>query len=76
MGPGEDVVGKIACGDSGEQEEEEEIELGQMSPVNSMPLVSFRHKLVDNFSIMFTCNLIKWLQNKRRKGIKIGHLFN
>ena len=41
MGPGEDVVGKIARGDSGEKEEEEEIELGQMTPVNSLSLVFF-----------------------------------
>ncbi len=76
MGPGEDVVGDIACGDGREQEEEEEIELGQMLPVNSMSLVLFRRKLVDHFSIMFTHNLIKWPQNRRRKGIEIGHLFN
>jgi hypothetical protein len=38
MGPGEDVVGEIYRGDSGE---EEEIELGQMTPVNSLLLVFF-----------------------------------
>ena len=76
MGPVEDVVGELACGDSGEQEEEEEIALGQMSPVNSISLFLFRRKLVDHFSIMFTCNLIKWSQNRRKKGIKIGHLLN
>ena len=75
-GPGEDVVGELACGDRGEQEEEEEIVLGQMSAVNSMSLVLFRRKLVDHFSIMFTHNLIKLPQNRRRKGIEIGHLFN
>jgi hypothetical protein len=36
MGPGEDVVGEIYHCDSGE---EEEIELGQMTPVNSLSLV-------------------------------------
>ncbi len=50
-GPGEDVVGELACGDRGEQEEEEEIVLGQMSAVNSMSLVLFRRKLIDHFSI-------------------------
>ena len=43
-GPGEDVVGELACGDRGEQEEDEEIVLGQMSAVNSMSLVLFRRK--------------------------------
>ena len=38
MEPGEDVVGEIYRGDSGE---EEEIELGQMTPVNSLSLVFF-----------------------------------
>jgi hypothetical protein len=76
MGPGEDVVGKIARGDSGEKEEEEEIELGQMTPVNSLSLVLFRRKLVDHFTDMFTRNLIKWSQNRRRKGVEIGQLFN
>jgi hypothetical protein len=38
MGPGEDVVGKIYRGDI---REEEEIELGQMTPVNSLSLVFF-----------------------------------
>ena len=36
MGPGEDVVGEIYHGDSGE---EEAIELGEMTPVNSLSLV-------------------------------------
>jgi hypothetical protein len=66
MGPGEDVVGKISRGDSGE---EEEIELGQMMPVNSLSLVLFQHKLVDHFTIMFTCNLIKWPKNRKGKGV-------
>ena len=38
MGPGEDVVGKIYRGDI---REEEEIELGQMTPVNSLLFVFF-----------------------------------
>jgi len=38
MGPREDVVGEIYRGDSGE---EEEIELGQMIPVNILSLVFF-----------------------------------
>ena len=41
MGPGDDVVGELACGDNGDQEEKEEIALGQMLPVNSMSLVLF-----------------------------------
>jgi hypothetical protein len=76
MGPREVVVGEMAHGDSGEEEEEEEIELDQMLPVNSMSLVLFRRKLINHFLIMFTRNLIKWSQNRRKKGIKKGHLFN
>ena len=38
MGPREDIVGKISCGDS---REEEEIELDQMTPVNSLSLYYF-----------------------------------
>ncbi len=76
MGPGDDVVGKLACGDTGDQEEEEEIALVQMLPVNSMSLVLFQRKLVDHFSIMFARNLIKWPQNRRKNNIEIGHLFN
>ncbi len=38
MGPREDIVGEIYHGDS---REEEEIELGQMTPVNSLSLVFF-----------------------------------
>ncbi len=57
MGPGEDVVGKIYHGD---RSEEEEIEHGVMTPVNSMSLVYFRRQLVVHFSIMFAHNLIKW----------------
>jgi len=57
MGPGENVVGKIYRGDSGE---EEEIELGQMTPVNSLSLVFFRRQLVVHFMIMFARNLFKW----------------
>jgi hypothetical protein len=41
MGPGDDVVGELACGDNRDQEEKEEIALGQMLPVNSMSLVLF-----------------------------------
>ena len=68
MGPGEDVVGKIARGDSGEKEEEEEIELGQMTPVNSLSLVFFQCKLIVHFTIMFACNLIKWPKIGKGKG--------
>ena len=38
MGPGEVIVGTIYHGDSGE---EEAIELGEMTPVNSLSLVFF-----------------------------------
>ena len=48
MGPGEDVVGEIYHGDRGE---EEEMEHGLMTPVNSMSLVYFQHQLVVHFSI-------------------------
>ena len=73
MGPGEDVVGKISCGDSGV---EEEIELGQMMPVNSLSLVLFQRQLVHHFTIMFTGNLIKWPKNRKGKGVNRGQLFN
>jgi hypothetical protein len=58
MGPGEDVVGEIYHGDRGE---EEEMEHGLMTPVNSMSLslVYFRRQLVVHILIMFARNLIK-----------------
>ena len=66
MGPGEDVVGKIYRGDSGE---EEEIELGQMMPVNSLSLVFFQRQLIAHFTIMFACSLIMWPQNMKGKDV-------
>jgi hypothetical protein len=53
MGPGEDVVGEIYHGDRGE---EEEMEHGLMTPVNSMSLVYFRRQLVVHFFIVFARN--------------------
>jgi len=72
MGPGEDVVGKIYHGDRGE---EEEIEHGVMTPVNSTSLVYFRRQLVVHFSIMFARNLIKWPRNRNKKWVDRDKLF-
>ena len=66
MEPGEDVVGEIYRGDS---REEEEIELGQMMPVNSLSLVFFQRQLIAHFTIMFACNLIMWPQNMKGKDV-------
>jgi len=46
MGPREDVVGEIYHGDRGE---EEEMEHGLKTPVNSMSLLYFRRQLVVHF---------------------------
>jgi len=72
MGPGEDVVGEICHGDRGE---EEEIEHGVMTCVNSMSLVYFRRQLVVHFSIMFAQNLIKWPRNRSDKWVDREKLF-
>jgi hypothetical protein len=74
MGPGEDVVGEIYRGDKGEKEEE--IELGQMTHVNSLSLVFFRRQLIVHFTIMFARNLIKWPKNRKGKGVNRAKLFN
>ena len=66
MGPREDVVGEIYCGDSGE---EEEIELGQMTPVNSLSLLFFRRQLVIHFTTLFAHNFIKWPKIGKGKGM-------
>jgi len=50
MGPGEDVVGEIYHGDR--REDEDEMELGLMTPVNSMSLAFFQRQLVIHFTIM------------------------
>ena len=74
MGPGEDVVGEIYRGDNGEKEEE--IELDQMTHVNSLSLVFFRRQLIVHFTIMFARNLIKWPKNRKGKGVNRAKLFN
>jgi hypothetical protein len=66
MGPGEHVVGEMPYGDWGE---EEEMELGLQTPVNSMSLLFFCRQLVLHFLIMFLRNLIKWPQNRKGKPI-------
>ena len=73
MGPREDVVGEIYRGDSGE---EEEMELGQMTPVNSLSLLFFRRRLVIHFTILFAHNLIKWQKSRKGKGDDRAKLFN
>ena len=65
MGPRKDVVGEIYHGDSGE---EEEMELGQMTPVNSLSLLFFRRQLVIHFRILFAHNFIKWQKSRKGKG--------
>jgi hypothetical protein len=66
MGPGEDLVGEVYHGDRGE---EEDMELGRQTPVNSMSLAFFQRQLAVHFSIMLTRNLIKWPKNRKGRGI-------
>ena len=73
MGPGEDIVGEVHHGD---RKEEDDMELDQQTPVNSMSLAFFRRQLVVHFSIMFTWNLIKWPKNRKGSGIGKDRLFN
>jgi hypothetical protein len=73
MGPREDVVGEIYRGDSGE---EEEMELGQMTPVNSLSLLFFQRQLVIHFTTLFAHNFIKWQKNRKGKGDDRAKLFS
>ena len=51
MGPRQDIVGEIYHGDR--REDEEDMELGLMTPVNSISLAFFLCQLFDHFTIMF-----------------------
>jgi len=73
MGPREDVDGEIYRGDS---REEEEMELGQMTPVNSLSLLFFRRQPVIHFTILFAHNLIKWQKSRKGKGDDRAKLLN
>ncbi len=66
MGPREDVVGEIYRGDSGE---EEEMELGQMTPVNSLSLLFFQRQLVIHFTTLFAHNLLSGKKIGKGKGM-------
>jgi hypothetical protein len=58
MEPGQDVVSEIYHGDR--REDEEEMEVGLVTPVNSMSLAFFQRQFVVHFMIMYARNLMRW----------------